>query len=286
MINELTKVQIEKMPAYVDKWLKIGLCTDRMDREAAIAAAKKAYKLAGLKEPTNFHFTKSPMDAIRLISELDPKMSKNDILSSTIYGSLGASWLSFYDFFAREVGLEVCKKLEGLNELAENSGWLNAFEDTVVFQERPIAIKFDDQKRLHCETGPSIEYEDGFAVYSWHGVAIPKEWITEREKLSPKTALTWANVEQRRAACEIVTWAQILRELDAKVIQADDDPMVGTLVEVNLPDIGKEKFLKVLCGTGREFAIPVPPNMKTALEANAWTFDIPTDILSQLEVRT
>ena len=66
----------------------------------------------------------------------------------------------------------------------------------------------------------------------------------------------------------------------------DADPMIGTLIEVEIPEIGREKFLKVLCGTGREFAIPVPPEMKTALEANAWTYDIPSDVLSQLEVRT
>ena len=62
--------------------------------------------------------------------------------------------------------------------------------------------------------------------------------------------------------------------------------MIGTLLEVNLPDIGKEKFLKVLCGTGREFAIPVPPFMKTALEANAWTYGLDGDLLRDLEVRT
>jgi len=62
--------------------------------------------------------------------------------------------------------------------------------------------------------------------------------------------------------------------------------MIGTLVEVTLPDLGKEKFLKVLCGTGREFAIPVPPEMKTALDANAWTFDLDGNTLRKLEVRT
>ncbi len=83
-----------------------------------------------------------------------------------------------------------------------------------------------------------------------------------------------------------MTWARILRELNAKIIDEDADPMIGTLVEVTLPDLGKEKFLKVLCGTGREFAIPVPPEMKTALDANAWTFDLDGNTLRKLEVRT
>jgi hypothetical protein len=58
------------------------------------------------------------------------------------------------------------------------------------------------------------------------------------------------------------------------------------LVEVNLPDAGRERFLRVRCGTGRNFAIPVPPTLKTALAANAWTYDIPADLMKQKEIRT
>ena len=36
--------------------------------------------------------------------------------------------------------------------------------------------------------------------------------------------------------------------------------------EVTIPDVGREKFLKVICGTGREFALPVPPDMTTPLK--------------------
>ena len=99
-------------------------------------------------------------------------------------------------------------------------------------------------------------------------------------------ALTWENVEQRRAACEIIGWKNILDVLDATIIDEDMDPMIGTLVEVNIPEIGKEKFLRVMCGTGREFALPVPPEMKTALESNAWTFGMDTSEFIIPEVRT
>ena len=157
-------------------------------------------------------------------------------------------------------------------ELAKHCGWLNMYEDLVVFQHRPSKIMMDDEDRLHCENGPAISYRDGFSVYAWHGVRIPAEWIENKASVTAKNALTWENVEQRRAACEILGWHKILDELDAQVIDTDEDPMIGTLVEVDIPEIGRERFLRVLCGTGREFALPVPPNMKTALQANAWTF--------------
>jgi hypothetical protein len=78
-----------------------------------------------------------------------------------------------------------------------------------------------------------------------------------------------------------------LNELQAKVIDRDADPEIGELLEVEIPEIGTERFLKVLCGTGREFALPVPPDMKTALQANAWTFGV-EDVRDFLkpEVRT
>ena len=34
-------------------------------------------------------------------------------------------------------------------------------------------------------------------------------------------------------------------ELDARTIDRDSDPEIGELVEVNLPDAGKERFIRV-----------------------------------------
>ena len=48
----------------------------------------------------------------------------------------------------------------------------------------------------------------------------------------------WPNIEQRRAACEIVGWNRILAELDAKSLDKHPDPQIGELVEVSLPDAG------------------------------------------------
>ena len=140
---------------------------------------------------------------------------------------------------------------------------------------------------MHCESGPSIAYRDGWSLWHWHGVSIPREWIEDKAALTAKTALTWPNIEQRRAACEILGWNVILKGLDAKTIDRDEDPKVGELVEVAIPDIGRERFVRVRCGTGREFALPVPPTMKTALEANLWTYGIDSSDRALIpEIRT
>jgi hypothetical protein len=140
-------------------------------------------------------------------------------------------------------------------------------------------------RRLHRENGAALisDIED---LHFWHGTLIPSEWIEDRSSLTPRMALTWGNIEQRRAACEILGWHRILSELKAKTIDRHENPQIGELVEVALPDIGKERFLRVLCGTNREFALPVPPNMRTAIQAQAWTWGLETSEFRTPEIRT
>ena len=147
----------------------------------------------------------------------------------------------------------------------------------------PEHIKIDDQNRPHCENGSSHKWRDGWELFHWHGTRIPKEWVTGN-KPTAKEAITWENIEQRRAACEIVGWANILEVLDAKTLDVDD-PEIGTLLEVDIPDSGKEKFLKVKCGTGRNFVIPMPRNVKTAMEGNMWSYGLDANSFKP-EVRT
>ena len=285
-IDKLTDAQIAKMPEYVKKWTDIGLSTDPVDLENAKVAVCSAYRLAGLKEPTMFYVADSPISAIDMIKKMDPSKSSQNIFNEMIYGSQDAHWLGFYQFFSKEVDLDCVKPLEGMIELANHTGWLNVYEDAVVFQHRPEIIKFDAEKRLHCEDGPAIRYRDGYSLYSWHGTRIPSEWITNKSALTAKIAITWENIEQRRCACEILGWAKILKELDSKVIDEDHDPEIGTLLEVTIPNVGKEKFLRVLCGTKREFALPVPPEMRSALEAQAWTWGMNKNEFVIPEIRT
>lgn len=285
-ISSLTQEQIDQFPVFVDKWLKIGLSTEPVDFEKAKEAACLAYELAGLKKPTQFHVTQSPVDAIKFIQKLDPSKSKNDILQEMSYGAHEAAWLSFYNYFQEAVGLDCCNKLQGLMDLAKYTGWVSFYEDVVVFQHRPSKIKMDDQNRLHCEDGPAILYPDGYSIYAWHGQTIPADWIEKKDQMDPATAINWPNVEQRRAAAEIIGWAKVLDQLKSKVIDKDGDPEIGELHEVNIPDIGRERFLKVQCGTGRTFALPVPPTMKTALEAQAWTWGMDVKEFKRPEVRT
>lgn len=203
----------------------------------------------------------------------------------------GAYWAQ-YDVYLTAmrdvIGLRLpeYEKYKYWEEAAIHGTFRVMHEKFCIVTDFPDTLKMDDQNRAHCQNGPSHRWVDGWSLYHWHGVPVPANWIMNPASLSAKDAITWSNIEQRRCAAEIIGWTKILDELDAKIIDEDGDPEIGTLVEVNIPDIGTEKFLRVLCGTGREFALPVPPEMKSALEANAWTFGMNLDEFVIPEVRT
>ena len=155
------------------------------------------------------------------------------------------------------------------SKICESVNYIWPNSDFIIVCNRPTKILLDDNGRLHSETGNAIEYPDGWGVAAWHGTVVPLEWITQKS-ITPEQAIVWDNIEQRRAACEILGWNSVLKNLNAKVIDKNKDPQIGTLYEVDLPDSPGEKFLKVLCGTEREFSINVDSQCRTALEAQQW----------------
>ena len=248
-IDTLTTEQTAKLSEYREKWLKIGLSCAPLDFEAAKDAAIRAYAVAGLAPPTRFYHMSSPVGAAILAAVLQLKnqvwAQVRDQVRAQVYGSHDAHWLGFYDFFATECHIADAERLRPLMDLAQACGWWAPYQDAVIFQDRHSILRRDDQHRLHCETGPAVAYPDGYRLFFWHGTAVPGHWITHKSDLLPEAVLRTANVEQRRAGCEILGWERILNELRAVEIDANPNPQIGTLLEVDLPDAGKEKFLRV-----------------------------------------
>lgn len=270
MIESLTAEQEAQFPAYVEKYKAIGLNTDRIDFDKSVEVMKNF--LGDTLGNRTFQYVASPKGLLQ---------DKTVIT----YGNMESYWVAFYQFFFDNFG--ICQEAQEMGPIVDHCSWVLADTTTVYIVDRPSVIKFDDQNRTHCESGPAIEYPDGFAVYIWHGQRVPGWWITNPEKLSEAEFLHHENAEMRRVACEIVGWNNVLKRVNSVTIDEDGDPEIGTLIEVAIPGIGKERFLKVLCGTKREFAMPVPPTMKTALEAQAWMqgFDNVDDFMPP-EIRT
>ena len=209
------------------------------------------------------------------------------VASSSGWWRWDVSWISVTAIGARHIKAGASSAWAGPLFEAFCSGcyllfWTN---QTLYWVAKPTMKYAVGTRQLHCENGPAIS--DGLCdYYYWRGVVVPEEWITRKHELTPTMALAWNNLEQRRAACEIVGWDRILGELKAVTIDKDEDPMVGELIEADIPNIGNQRFLRVRCGTGRQFTVRVSRAAKTALEANARSYRVSQDLLKQLEVRT
>lgn len=194
-----------------------------------------------------------------------------------------------YALVLDKLGLLGCAdQIEPIAHLSAECGWWLAFDDVCYVMDRPAELKLDDTGRLHCDHAPAIRYRDDWGVYSWHGIGFPEEWLGEFG-LTPGIALRQENIERRRVACEILGWDSILHELGARTVDRDPNPQIGTLLAVVIPGDRwsrfEDMFLRVQCGTGRTFALPVPPDMRTARQANAWTYGLAANDYDP-EVRT
>jgi hypothetical protein len=193
-------------------------------------------------------------------------------------GSWWCNYPAYATFFRDVLGCDI--PIGPREDTDTSCGWWWPHKEFCIVSDRPSKIRMDDRGRLHSASGPAIEWRDGWSLSFWHGQNVPHEWITHPEKLDPELALNHENAEMRRCVAEILGWKRVLERLDTKVIDTDRDPEIGQLLEVEL-----HGNLKVRCGTGREFVLPVPPEMTRALEANAWTYGLnPGDL--QLEART
>jgi hypothetical protein len=196
-------------------------------------------------------------------------------------GGWDSFWLAFYEA-GREIGATYSEQsnrhLDAYCRYAKTGGVAFCFKEIAIVCDRPEKLHFDAVNRLHSITGPAMGWPDGYNIYAWHGTRIPGEWVESPETLDPHTALTWENVEQRRAALAIIGWPRIIRELGAVVIDEDPDPEHGTLVEVCLPDLEQPcRLLRVRCGTLREFALGVPNECDTVLSAQAYLAGRPAE---------
>ena len=226
----------------------------------------------------------------QLRSQLQSQLWSQKIYNPNyLWGSHDLYWLA-WGRFAANIGVDLKPETQHMLDIMERISmqceWWWPYENMVIVSERPSRVRWDDESRLHCENGPAIEYADGYSLSSWHGQPIPGEWVTGRPPKASE-ALHWSNMDQRAAACEIVGWANILDELDAKVIDDSGDHVWGRLVEVDLPDSGRERFLDALCGTSRRFALPVPPSTKSVDEAQSVLHGgLPVEILRNCVART
>jgi hypothetical protein len=167
-------------------------------------------------------------------------------------------------------------------DLAASAGPWWALDGLAIISERPVVLSTDPRGRLHSETSPAIAWPDGTSIWAWHGVAVPNWVVTDPDWISADAIQNEGNVEVRRVMVERMGWERLVSEGGAQKVHAD---ATGVLWELHPPRRSpwREQPAKIVevvnstpepDGTRRHYFIRVPPEMTTARQAVAWTFEL------------
>ncbi|MCP3470497.1 hypothetical protein NLM33_09200 [Bradyrhizobium sp. CCGUVB1N3] len=210
--------------------------------------------------------------------------------SSCAAGPHDLSWLGAYDYLREVLGLRAeTEPLRGLMLLATSVGWLQPHERTCWLVERPNLLCGDTRDRLHHASGPALRYPDGWSIWAWRGVEVPRWIIEHKDRITLAAIDEQIDVQVRRCMIEIMTPERYVALGGATCIAEDE---TGILWRRNWLAADAWAAVEVVNatpepdGTRRHFFLQVPANLRTAREAVAWTYGMRVEAYAHLVQRT
>lgn len=330
----MTDAERAQLEPWAQKWIQIGLSTERLDLPRFSAAARDCYRYAGLEEPRAIIPVSSPLvlalagpiaalaieelrrnpgsavgsavrSAVRsavdsAVGSAVDSIRRGDlryVLANSWYQILGGqfwvgsgwSWWgspSYVSFLQDVCGLElpgdIGDRARAYQATAESACWWWPHRDFVMVSDRPLNILRDDEGRLHSEAGPALDWGDGFAIYAWHGVQVPRKVIEAPDQLTAGDVQKEDNAEVRRIMIERMGRERFIAQAGAKIIHADSDGLgrPRRLLRIDRRDDSAMVFVEVTNSTPepdghhKVYQLRVPPSVTTCQQAVAWTFGI------------
>ena len=130
---------------------------------------------------------------------------------------------------------------------------------------------------MHSDHGPALAFGDGYKIFAWHGTMVP-EWVIEKPyAITVDRIIQEPNNEVRRVMIDRFGMERFIKESEASIVHQDafgtlfrkelgnDEPLVMVKVKNSSPEPD---------GSFRDYFLRVPPSIRTAKAAVAWTFDM------------
>ena len=212
-----------------------------------------------------------------LSANLRASLTKNlEHIPTYMWGQMDLYWIAFYMFPHLNLKKihtdDQFEKLQAWEGMAESGFWY-PFENIVFVSDKFKTLHQDNENRLHHESEMAMSFWDGYGFYSWHGVRVPEDII--KKQFTAKDINKEENAEVRRAMTEIMGAEEYLKQSGAKSIHKDntgelfmstvkdDEPIVMVKLKNSTPEPD---------GHFKDYFLRVPPTIKRAREAVAWTF--------------
>ncbi len=207
-------------------------------------------------------------------NKLEPFL--NNVMYLHNGGNFWGQYVSFLTFFRYVAKLKIdYSTFDYYEKLAIHSGSRFMHKKFCIISDRPLFIKQDDQHRPHCDTGPYIKWRDGAALYCVHGVRVPAWIIEQPDKITVQSIEDQENAEIKRIMIDKYGLGNYINKSGSVELHQDE---FGILYR---KDVENDESIVTVCvvnstpeldGTHKKYWLRVPPNMKTAKEAVAWTF--------------
>lgn len=181
-------------------------------------------------------------------------------------------WYAYVTFFRDVCGLElpIFSNFEKDYRVGMNCGWWWMFEDICAISDRPISISRTSENRLHNESGPSIEYSDGFKVWTIHGVRVNEQIVMRPETQTTEQIKQEQSEEIRRVRIERYGWERYIQDTHAKVISRNHDDISNqTELLVELED-GTRRMIVIDPSTSRRYVLGVPRDTQSAQDGQRY----------------
>jgi hypothetical protein len=193
--------------------------------------------------------------------------------------------LGIFEYLREVCGLHrQTEKVMSLCRLASNIGWIIPHRRVCWIVDRHSVLATDDRGRLHNAKGPALKFGDGWAYYAWKGVRVPS-WMIERPQ-----EITASRIDRerdpvvRRCMIEIMTPERYIYEGNAMRVSEDETGVLWSKVWTSWDAWAAVEVINGTPepdGTHRRYYLQVPPTVRTARQAVAWTYG-----LTELEYRS
>jgi len=188
-------------------------------------------------------------------------------------------WCAYYEFFVKSGIIETTENFDRMVATLK-SGIYDTIQlhDVCIVSAHPEYIKRDAEGKLHEAEGYAIKWRDSYALTFWHGIHVPTKLVFFPEEITQEDLAKETNAEVRRCFQEKLGEEGFAKLLNTKVVESTTDrsgrPLL--LVRTKEKDPVAEEYIQYIVledhSTERKYWICVPPNLKDARTALAWSY--------------
>lgn len=155
--------------------------------------------------------------------------------------------------------------------LARSAGYILPLEDRVWLSERPTVLQRERRGLLHASDGPALDWGGTMPFYMWHGEEVTRKSVGPAEEIYIWDFGNERNLRARDLMLEKYGLERFCRESGKRVQQDETGSLwrAGVIWAVEVVNGTEEPD-----GSRKTYFLRVPPTVRTAREAVAWTYGL------------